>query len=59
MRVISRNVGESIVLWDNVVVTVVEIRGDTVRLGIEHQPEVPVHRRAVFDAIHRDEAESS
>jgi carbon storage regulator len=51
--IISRKIGESIVIGDDIVVTIVEIRGDRVRLGIEHPPEVPVHRREVFDAIRR------
>jgi carbon storage regulator len=51
MLVLSRKKNESIVIGDNVVVTVVEIRGDKVRLGIEAPKEIPVHRREVFDAI--------
>ena len=35
---------------------VVEIRGDKVRLGVEAPKEVPVHRREVFDAIHRNDS---
>jgi carbon storage regulator len=38
---------------------VVEIRGDKVRLGVEAPKEVPVHRREVFDAIHRAENEAA
>ena len=58
MIVIPRKVGESIVIWDNITVTIIEIRGDKVRLGIEHPTDVPVHRQEVFDAIRRGEAES-
>jgi len=39
------------VINDNITITIVEIRGDKVRLGIEAPKEVPVHRREVFDAI--------
>ena len=53
MLVIPRKEGESIVIGDDIIVTVIEIRGDKVRLGIEHPPEVPVHRREVFEAIQR------
>ncbi len=53
MIVIPRKKGESIIIGDDIIVTVVEIRGDKVRLGIEHPPEVPVHRQEVFDAIRR------
>ena len=53
MLVLSRKNNESIVIGDGIVVTIVEIRGDKVRLGIEAPKEVPVHRREVFDAIRR------
>jgi len=53
MLVLSRKKNESIVIDDNITIVVVEIRGDKVRLGVEAPKEVPVHRREVFDAIHR------
>ena len=52
MLVLSRKKNESIVINNDVTVTVVEIRGDKVRLGIVAPKEVPVHRQEVFDAIH-------
>jgi len=55
MLVLSRKRNESVMINDNITITIVEIRGDKVRLGIEAPKEVPVHRREVFDAIHRDE----
>jgi carbon storage regulator len=51
--VLSRKACESIIINNNITVTVVEIRGDKVRLGVEAPKEVPVHRREVFDAIQR------
>jgi len=56
MLVLSRKKNESIVINDDITIVVVEIRGDKVRLGVEAPKEVPVHRREVFDAIHRSEA---
>ena len=53
MLVLSRKRNESIVIGDDIIVSVVEIHGDKVRLGIEAPKEVPVHRREVYDAIHR------
>jgi carbon storage regulator len=41
------------VIGDNIVITVVEVRGDKVRLGIEAPSEVPVHRQEVLDAMRR------
>lgn len=54
MLVLSRQRDESIIIGENVVITVIEIRGDKVRLGIEAPAEVPVHRREVYDAIRRE-----
>lgn len=55
MLVLSRKKNESIVINDNIVVTIVEIRGDKVRLGIEAPRDIPVHRREVLDAILREQ----
>ena len=52
MLVLSRKKNESIVINNDITITVVEIRGDKVRLGIVAPKEVPVHRQEVFDAIH-------
>ena len=59
MLVLSRQRDESIVIGDNVVVTIVDVRGDRVRLGIEAPREVSVHRREVYDAIQRENQEAS
>jgi len=55
MLVLSRKQSEVILIGDDVTITLVEIRGDTVRLGIEAPKEVPVHRREVWDAIRREQ----
>jgi carbon storage regulator len=52
MLVLSRKSNESIIINNNITVTVVEIRGDKVRLGIVAPKEIPVHRQEVFDLIH-------
>ncbi len=54
MLVLSRQRDESITIGDNVQVTVVDIRGDKVRLGIIAPAEIPVHRKEVYDAIQRE-----
>jgi carbon storage regulator len=51
MLVLSRKKNESIVINSDIVITIAEIRGDKVRLGIEAPKEVSVHRREVYDAI--------
>lgn len=54
MLVLSRQRDESIIIGDKVVVTIVDIRGDKVRLGIEAPNEIPVHRQEVYEAIQRE-----
>lgn len=58
MLVLSRKRDERIVIGDNIVITVVEVRGDKVRLGIEAPSEVPVHRQEILEAMKRN-AESA
>jgi len=54
MLVLSRQRDESIMIGDNIVVTIVDIRGDKVRLGINAPAEIPVHRQEVYEAIQRE-----
>ncbi len=50
MFVIPRKKGESVVIGDNIILTVIEVRGDKVRLGVEHPKGGTVHRREVYEA---------
>jgi carbon storage regulator len=52
---VSRMKDESIVLGDDIILTVIEVRGDKVRLAVEHPKGVTVQRREVFEAIRRVE----
>ncbi|MGD9646599.1 MAG: carbon storage regulator CsrA [Pirellulales bacterium] len=52
MLVLSRKEGERICIGENIVVTVVSVRGDRVRLGFEGPREVPIHREEIMRAIH-------
>jgi carbon storage regulator len=54
MLVLSRQRDESIMIGDNIVVTIVDIRGDKVRLGINAPSEIPVHRQEIYEAIQRE-----
>ena len=54
MLVLSRHRDESIIIGDDVVVTIVDIRGDKVRLGIQAPTEISVHRQEVYEAIQRE-----
>ena len=51
MLVLSRRSHESIRIGDTIVITVLEVRGDHVRLGIDAPQDVEVHRQEVYDAI--------
>lgn len=52
MLVLSRKKNESIVINNDITITIVEIRGDKVRLGIVAPKDVSVHRQEVWEAIH-------
>ncbi len=54
MLVLSRQIDESIMIGDDVEITIVDVRGDKVRLGINAPKNIPVHRREVFEAIRRE-----
>lgn len=58
MLVLSRHRDESIMIGEEVEVKIVDIRGNKVRLGITAPKSVAVHRREVYDAIHRDQAKN-
>ena len=59
MLVLSRKKNESIVINDNVIITVVDVRGDKVRLGIEAPRDVSVHRQEVLEAILKEKLKFS
>lgn len=56
MLVLTRKKNEQIVIDGDIVVTVIEVRGDKVRLGFEAPPERKVHRKEVYDSIMRGES---
>ena len=59
MLVLSRQKDESIMIGDEVEITVVDVRGEKVRLGINAPPHVPVHRKEVYEAIKREQRASA
>ncbi|QDS98324.1 carbon storage regulator CsrA [Adhaeretor mobilis] len=59
MLVLSRQRDESIIIGDNVVITIVDVRGDKVKLGIDAPQEIPVHRREVYEAIRRENEQAA
>ena len=59
MLILSRHRDESIIIGDDIVITVVDIRGDKVRLGINAPIEIPVHRQEVYEAIQRENEQAA
>lgn len=59
MLVLSRGCEETIMIGDDVEVTVLDIRGDKVRLGIRAPSKVPVHRKEVYLAIREENARAA
>lgn len=57
MLVLSRTKNESIIIGDDIEITIIDVRGDKVRLGIKAPREVPVHRKEIYDAIQREKAQ--
>ena len=58
MLVLSRLPGEQIRIGDEITVTVLEVQGDKVRVGIEAPRDVSIHRREVYDATRRERGEA-
>ncbi len=54
MLVLSRHRDETIMIGDDIELTVVDIRGDKVRIGIKAPSNIPVHRKEVYEAIRRE-----
>lgn len=59
MLVLSRSINQKIVIGQDITITVVDIRGDKVRLGIEAPSSVSIHREEVFEAIKREESRNT
>ncbi len=54
MLVLTRRVGESIVIGNDVTVTVLEVRGDQIRIGIDAPKTVPIHREEVYVQVQQE-----
>ena len=58
MLVLSRQRDESIMIGDEVEITIVDVRGDKVRLGINAPRSISVHRKEIYEAIQREKAQN-
>lgn len=55
MLILTRRVGEAVMIGDNVCITVLDIKGSQVRLGVKAPKDVAVHREEIFERIKRGE----
>jgi carbon storage regulator CsrA len=59
MLILSRNLGERIVIGDDIDVTVLGVRNNTVRLGINAPKSVEIHREEIYEKIQREKMEQA
>jgi len=57
MLILTRRVGEKLVIGENVVITVLGVKGNQIRIGIDAPPEVDVHREEIFKRILKEREE--
>lgn len=58
MLILSRKVGESIVIDGRIIVKIVRLEGDMIKLGIDAPADVPVHRQEVYEEIQKNNREA-
>jgi carbon storage regulator len=55
MLILTRRVGESVVIGDEITVTVLDLKGNQIRLGIQAPKEIPVHREEVYVRLQEEQ----
>jgi carbon storage regulator len=59
LLILTRRVNESLMIGDQITVTVLEVKGRQVRLGVNAPKEVPVHRKEVYERVQREMADAN
>ena len=58
MLILTRRIGEKLVIGDNVIVTILGVKGNQIRVGIEAPAEIQVHREEIYQRILKERAEA-
>ena len=56
MLILTRKVDESIIIGDNITLTVLSVKGKQIQIGVDAPPDIKVHREEVYDRIRENEA---